>query len=141
MKFSPIFILASALFVCTATAQMTDEYRYYQRPGDPLVEKKLAWWQGLKFGLLMHWGPYSQWGVVESWSICSEDEGWCQRKGPYAATYDEYRTAYENLQATFNPVKFNPEKWAAAAKDRLNNAASASFTKRMGSSLSFDRVS
>ena len=38
---------------------------------DPLVLKKLEWFQDVKFGLMMHWGPYSQWGVVESWSICS----------------------------------------------------------------------
>jgi alpha-L-fucosidase len=40
---------------------------------DPLVIQKLEKWQDYKFGLLMHWGPYSQWGVVESWSICNED--------------------------------------------------------------------
>jgi hypothetical protein len=50
----------------------------YIPPSDPLVQKKLNQWQDLKFGLLMHWGPYSQWGVVESWSICPEDEDWCR---------------------------------------------------------------
>lgn len=65
----------------------------------------------------MYWGTYSQWGVVESWSICPEDEGWTQRRGPYGATYNGYKTAYENLQTKFNPVKFNPEKWVQAAKD------------------------
>ncbi len=65
----------------------------------------------------MHWGTYCQWGVVESWSICPEDEGWTQRKGPYSADWFTYLKAYENLQTTFNPIKFNPEKWAAAAKD------------------------
>lgn len=64
----------------------------------------------------MHWGTYSQWGVVESWSICPEDEGWTQRKGPYSATYNGYVKAYENLQTTFNPTQFNPEKWVKAAK-------------------------
>jgi alpha-L-fucosidase len=80
-------------------------------------EEKLADWKKIKFGLLMHWGTYSQWGVVESWSICPEDEGWTQRKGPYAADWFTYLKAYENLQTTFNPIKFNPERWAAAAKD------------------------
>ncbi len=117
MKITITFFLALLFCLNNATSQVTDEYRYYQRPDDPLVQKKLAWWQGLKFGLLMHWGPYSQWGVVESWSICSEDEGWTQRKGPYAEKYSDYVRAYENLQTTFNPVKFSPEKWAAAAKD------------------------
>lgn len=81
---------------------------------DPLVLEKLEKWQDLKFGLLMHWGPYSQWGVVESWSICSEDEGWCRRKSD---DYTEYKKEYENLQTTFNPVHFDPERWALAAKD------------------------
>jgi len=65
----------------------------------------------------MHWGTYSQWGVVESWSICPEDEGWTQRRGPYANDYFTYKKAYENLQATFNPTKFDADKWAAAAAD------------------------
>ena len=43
------------------------------RETDPLVLKNLEEWQDLKFGFMMHWGPYSQWGVVESWSLCSED--------------------------------------------------------------------
>jgi alpha-L-fucosidase len=88
----------------------------YVAPTDPTVQKKLEWWQDLKFGLLMHWGTYSQWGIVESWSICPEDEGWCQRKDPYATNYFAYLNAYEGLRKTFNPVKFNPDKWAAAAR-------------------------
>ena len=89
----------------------------YVPPGDPAVQRKLQWWQGLKFGLLMHWGTYSQWGIVESWSLCPEDEGWCRRTGPSGQDYFAYKSAYEGLVATFNPVTFNPEKWAAAAKD------------------------
>ena len=86
----------------------------YQSPKDPLVIKKLAQWSDQKFGLFMHWGPYSQWGVVESWSICPDD--WVTRTGPYADNYFEYKKAYENLPATFNPVAFSPEKWVKAAK-------------------------
>lgn len=64
----------------------------------------------------MHWGTYSQWGIVESWSLCPEDEGWCERRGPYANDWYGYKKAYENLQSTFNPTDFNPDKWAIAAK-------------------------
>ena len=81
---------------------------------DPLVLEKLEKWQDLKFGLLMHWGTYSQWGIVESWSICAEDEEWCRRNNP---NYVEYKRDYENLQTTFNPVQFDPAKWAKAAKN------------------------
>jgi len=80
---------------------------------DPLVLRKLEQWQDLKFGLLMHWGPYSQWGIVESWSICSEDEPWCRRK---IADYEAYKRQYVALKNSFNPVRFDPEKWARAAK-------------------------
>ncbi len=83
---------------------------------DPIVLKKLEKWQDLKFGLLMHWGPYSQWGIVESWSLCSEDVGWTRRtKGRYE-NYGQYKIDYENLKTTFNPVKFDPQKWAKAAR-------------------------
>jgi len=86
----------------------------YYPETDPLVLKKLEKWKSLKFGLLMHWAPSSQWGIVESWSLCSEDEDWCKRK---IENYTEYKRRYENLKKTFNPVKFNPEKWANAALD------------------------
>ena len=89
----------------------------YVAPTDPLVLKKLDQWQDLKFGLFMHWGTYSQWGIVESWSLCPEDEGWTQRHGPAAKNYFEYKKAYENLQTSFNPTQFNPDKWVKAAKD------------------------
>jgi alpha-L-fucosidase len=86
----------------------------YYPETDPLVLKKIEEWQKLKFGLLMHWAPSSQWGIVESWSLCSEDEDWCKRK---IENYGEYRKQYEGLKRTFNPIKFNPEKWAKTAKD------------------------
>ncbi len=89
----------------------------YVPPSDPLVQAKLEQWKDLKFGLLMHWGAYSQWGVVESWSICPEDEDWCKRKPEHGATYNEYVKNYEALQTTFDPVRFDPARWARAAKD------------------------
>lgn len=89
----------------------------YVPPADPLVQQKLEAWQDLKFGLLMHWGPYSQWGVVESWSICPEDEDWCARKPEHGANYADYVRNYEALQTTFDPVNFDPTKWAKAAKE------------------------
>jgi len=92
------------------------QHHKYVAPSDPLVQKNIDQWQDKKFGLFMHWGTYSQWGIVESWSICPEDEGWTQRRGPYSKNYTEYVKAYENLQTTFNPVKFAPEKWVDAAK-------------------------
>jgi len=108
--FGTLFIL---LGVCCA--QETEAN--YVPVGDLLVAKKISQWENAKFGLLMHWGIYSEWGIVESWSLCGEDEGWCERKGEYASNYDEYKKAYQGLKRKFNPVKFDPGKWAAAASN------------------------
>ena len=106
--------LAALLLLSSLTSQA--QHDKYIATTDTAVLASISKWQDMKFGLFMHWGTYSQWGIVESWSLCPEDEGWTQRKGPYAKDYNEYTKAYENLQTTFNPVKFNPEKWVAAAK-------------------------
>ena len=60
-------------------AQAIYEEERYVPETDRAVLAKLEQWQDLKFGLLMHWGAYSQWGIVESWSLCPEDYGWCRR--------------------------------------------------------------
>jgi alpha-L-fucosidase len=109
-----LFFLIFIILLCPLVAE---ENRYIP-PEDPLVVEKLEKWQDIKFGLLMHWGAYSQWGIVESWSLCPEDHGWCERKkGENPQNYFEYKKEYEGLKKTFNPVKFNPEKWAQAAKN------------------------
>ena len=96
----------------------SQQQQYFPDP-DPLIQKRLEEWKDLKFGLLMHWGPYSQWGIVESWSICPEDLSWAtggrKKDAPFA--YNDYLKEYEKLKSSFNPIQFNPEKWAIAAKD------------------------
>jgi alpha-L-fucosidase len=92
--------------------EIEEALQEYYPETDPLVQEKLERWQSLKFGLLMHWAPSSQWGIVESWSLCSEDEDWCKRK---IENYDEYKKQYENLKKTFNPEKFDPWRWANVA--------------------------
>ena len=111
-----LFVFFAFMFLSVNAQEHTASLKY-TLPADKLVQAKLSQWGKIKFGLLMHWGTYSQWGVVESWSLCPEDEGWTQRNGPYAKDWFSYKQAYENLQTTFNPVKFNPEKWALAAKN------------------------
>jgi alpha-L-fucosidase len=106
-------IISFLLFFIAISFIYSQEDEKYVPETDPLVLQKLEKWQDLKFGLLMHWGTYSQWGIVESWSICAEDEGWCRRRNP---NYVEYKKDYENLQTTFNPVDFDPARWAKAAK-------------------------
>ncbi|MGM0376555.1 MAG: alpha-L-fucosidase, partial [Bacteroidota bacterium] len=114
MKNLNLFVIFFLLGAVCLNGQAVYEDERYVPETDPLVQEKLSQWQDLKFGLLMHWGAYSQWGIVESWSICAEDEDWCRR--PYE-DYEAYKESYENLKKTFNPVGFNPDKWANAAAD------------------------
>ena len=110
-------IIVILLFSTKLFSQVVYEYERYVPETDPLVLEKLDQWQDKKFGLLMHWGAYSQWGIVESWSLCPEDYNWCERReGKNPKDYFEYKKEYEGLKKTFNPEKFNPEKWAKAAK-------------------------
>jgi alpha-L-fucosidase len=109
-----LLLLQSICFWGIGLAQ--DKHPPYKYPSDPKVLETLKEWQDMKFGLFMHWGTYSQWGIVESWSLCPEDETFTSVR-PHDKSYFEYVQAYENLITTFNPVKFNPEKWAKAAKD------------------------
>jgi alpha-L-fucosidase len=94
-------LILFTLFACTTFAQHSEEEKYVPET-DSLALLQIKAWQGLKFGLLMHWGPYSQWGIVESWSICPEEYGWCERKmGKNPGSYFAYKAEYENLKATF----------------------------------------
>lgn len=84
----------------------------YVWPTDPQVLTKLKHWQDQKFGVLMHWGLYSVPGVVESWSICSED--WIVRERK--PTYEEDKAWYWSQKDSLNPVNYDPSKWADVMK-------------------------
>ena len=113
------------LMLITTTPSLAQDHGHgdYVPETDPKVLRKLEQWQDWKFGFMVHWGPYSQWGVVESWSICSEDVGWCgapkdnRHTAKYVDDYVGYVKAYEQLPNTFNPVKFDPQAWAQVAKE------------------------
>jgi len=115
MKTYTVYVLV--LVTSMSFSQGIYEDERYVPETDPLVLEKLDEWQDKKFGLLMHWGAYSQWGIVESWSLSPEEYGWCERKkGSNPNDYFAYKKEYEALKTTFNPVKFDPDKWAKAAK-------------------------
>jgi len=117
-KYIIILLLIITGYVMDLFAQADPLHHQHQKdyiaPTEPAIQKKLEKWQDLKFGLMMTWGPYSQWGVVEGWSICNEE--WIQRRNGRYENYDLYKIDYDNLQKTFNPEKFQPERWVKAAK-------------------------
>lgn len=112
--FSILALSISILPVLFSEAQQNvhSQSTRYEWPADPLVKAKLDKWQDQKFGMIIHWGLYAVPGIIESWSICSED--WIERDS--SSSYSEYKKWYWGLQKEFNPVNFDPDQWAKVAK-------------------------
>jgi alpha-L-fucosidase len=85
----------------------------YQKPD--WLEQRLAWFRSLQFGIILHWGPYSQWDCCESWALVPEDD-WSRRDEitcwtDRAKDLKLFQRDYWNLPTTFYPLDFNPDKW------------------------------
>lgn len=89
----------------------------YVKPSEPEVIKQLEWFQDQKLALMMHWGLYSQLGIVESWALSDEDAEWSRNCIDWEVSGEEFKKEYFNLNKTFNPVRFQPELWADLAKE------------------------
>src|SRR6266403_5694093 len=57
-------------------------------------EERTAWYRNAKFGMFIHWGPYSVASVEASWPIM-------------APTGEISEAEYRALPARFNPVRFD----------------------------------
>ena len=90
--------------------------KHYVQPPEPEVCERLEWFKDQKLGLMMHWGLYSVIGIKESWSLCDAKE-WARREVTWTGDADEFKRQYYGLIRSFNPVRFEPEKWAKNAKD------------------------
>src|SRR5437868_12687795 len=82
---------------------------------EPWLKQRLEWFQDQKFGFMMHWGIYSEWGSIESWPLVEEDTwarpddlpAWTERGKDLA----RFQQDYVALHRSFNPVKFDPAQW------------------------------
>ncbi|MEW5980334.1 MAG: alpha-L-fucosidase [Acidobacteriota bacterium] len=91
-----------------------------EKSAEDRLADRLEWFKDQKFGLLVHWGPYSQWGCIESWPLV-EVEKWARPEDlrPWverSKNMESFRRDYWSLSRTFNPTRFDPVKWASAAK-------------------------
>jgi alpha-L-fucosidase len=74
---------------------------------NPLRPDRVAWYREAKFGMFIHWGPYSLASVEASWPIMVP-----AKEGPGVISEAEYRA----LPQRFNPVQFDPQAWVRLAK-------------------------
>lgn len=91
--------------------------REWVRPDNETTLERLEWFKDQKLGLMMHWGPYSQIGVVESWALSDEDQDWSRTGIDWEEDGEEFKRQYFGLNKTFNPIRFQPEVWADLAQE------------------------
>jgi alpha-L-fucosidase len=68
------------------------------------LSDRTAWYRDAKFGMFIHWGPYSLASVEASWPI--------MRPTPGGISEAEYRS----LPQRFNPTKFDPDAFIDLAR-------------------------
>src|SRR5581483_1975610 len=69
------------------------------------TDQRTAWYREAKFGMFIHWGPYSVASVEASWPIMRPSK-------EFAITEQKYRS----LPQEFDPAHFDPDTWVALAK-------------------------
>lgn len=72
--------------------------------GESTEDERTAWYRAAKFGMFIHWGPYSLASVEASWTIMTPKPG--------GITEAEYRA----LPQRFNPVNYDPDHFIDLAR-------------------------
>lgn len=67
-------------------------------------DERTAWFRDAKFGMFIHWGPYSLASVEASWPI--------MRPGKWGISEADYRA----LPKRFNPARYNPDEFIDLAR-------------------------
>ena len=89
----------------------------YVQPKESEVRERLEWFKDQKLALMMHWGLCSTIGIKESWCLVDKEAKWARREVTWTKDGDEFKRQYWALNRSFNPVRFEPGKWAKTAKD------------------------
>ena len=89
----------------------------YVQPKEPEVRERLEWFKDQKLALMMHWGLYSTIGIKESWCLVDKEAKWARREVAWTNDGDEFKRQYYGLVKSFNPLRFEPKKWAKTAKE------------------------
>jgi alpha-L-fucosidase len=102
-----VIILLSVIggFVPQAYGQQTGNESPEQR------DSRMQWWREARFGMFIHWGVYAvPAGTYKGQQVGGIGE-WIMRQAEIPVT--EYRA----MARQFNPVKYDPEAWAALAEE------------------------
>ena len=87
----------------------------YVEVSDPLVKAEIEKFRDRKLALMVHFGVYSQLGIHESWPLVDAEASWSRALVDWADG-EELKRQYLGMWKSFNPVRLQPERWAALAK-------------------------
>ncbi|MEX1239349.1 MAG: alpha-L-fucosidase [Cyclobacteriaceae bacterium] len=88
-----------------------------------ILKKRLEWFQDLKFGLFIAFGPYNMWtGGDIPWILNTDPAGTDPHRGDRMSPNWDFdikvlRNGYWNMNQGFYPRHFDAEQWAQIAKD------------------------
>lgn len=74
-------------------------------------DARMGWWREAKFGMFIHWGVYAVPAGTYKGKQIEKIGEWIMRNAEIPVA--EYR----GFAKEFNPVKYDPDQWAALAKD------------------------
>lgn len=77
---------------------------------------RIEWFKDQKLALMMHFGLYSQLGIIESWPLVDKDAHWSRVEIERDVATNGFKEAYFDLNRSFNPVRFRPDEWADEAE-------------------------
>ena len=103
--------------ILTSCSRSTDKKEFGLTMGNlPDTEQRLEWFKEAKFGMFIHWGPYSR--LAGEWNgrqvPVGKNAEWIMKE--LKIPVEEYR----ELAHEFNPVQFDAKKWVRLAKTSRN---------------------
>src|SRR5258708_2166886 len=98
------YLTARRDFIKIATAASSLPFIPSVGLASAVADDRTAWYRDAKFGMFIHWGPYSLASVEASWPI--------MRPSHSGITEAEYR----ELPSRFNPAKFDPHAFVDLAR-------------------------
>jgi alpha-L-fucosidase len=104
------FLLLS-VFVWRASASAAETPAVQSKESSAERDARMKWWRDARFGMFIHWGVYSVPAGTYKGQTFDHIGEWIMLDGKIpVAEYREYAK-------DFNPVKYDPERWAQLAKD------------------------
>ena len=100
-----LLVLSAVMEVSAQTTNSTATETLEQRA------ERMAWYHDARFGMFIHWGPYAAFGGEYKGKRVGWISEWIQHNGRIPAK------EYEDVAASFNPVKFDAHQWVKLAKD------------------------